>query len=139
MLSLVLIGVMLMTLVPAPASADVHRSDMRGVWVSTIFNLDYPGTKNNEKAQKDEYRAMLDQLQAAGINTVMVQVRPKADAFYPSAINPWSESLTGTQGRDPGYDPLAFMIEETHRRGMSFHAWLNPYRRCRKNVGRYVR
>lgn len=128
MLSLVLIGVMLMTLVPAPASADVHRSDMRGVWVSTIFNLDYPGTKNNEKAQKDEYRTMLDQLQAAGINTVMVQVRPKADAFYPSAINPWSESLTGTQGRDPGYDPLAFMVEETHRRGMSFHAWLNPYR-----------
>src|SRR5665648_1003765 len=78
--------------------------------------------------KKKEFITMLDKLQAVGINTVMVQVRPKADAFYKSSINPWSESLTGTQGKDPGYDPMAFMISETHKRGMSFHAWLNPYR-----------
>ncbi len=58
----------------------------------------------------------------------MVQVRPKADALYKSAINPWSDVLTGTQGQEPGYDPLAFMIEEAHQRGFAFHAWLNPYR-----------
>lgn len=110
------------------AYADINRNDMRAVWVSTIFNLDYPSTKNNENAQKQEFITMLDKLQSAGINTVMVQVRPKGDAFYPSEINPWSESLTGVQGKDPGYDPMAFMISETHKRGMSFHAWLNPYR-----------
>lgn len=127
-LGMALLLVMLITLAPPQATAEVHENDMRGVWISTIFNLDYPGAKNNESAQKEEYINMLDRLQASGINTVMVQVRPKADALYPSAINPWSESLTGIQGQDPGYDPLAFMIDETHRRGMSFHAWLNPYR-----------
>lgn len=110
------------------AYADINRADMRAVWVSTIFNLDYPSVKSNEKAQKQEFVTMLDKLQSVGINTVMVQVRPKADAFYDSEINPWSESLTGIQGKDPGYDPMAFMISETHKRGMSFHAWLNPYR-----------
>lgn len=108
--------------------ADINKNDMRAVWVSTIFNLDYPSAFNNEKLQKEEFTSMLDELQAIGINTVIVQVRPKADAFYESSINPWSESLTGTQGKDPGYDPMYFMIEEAHKRGMSFHAWLNPYR-----------
>ena len=102
--------------------------DMRAVWVSTIFNLDYPSTKNNITAQQDEFIQRLDSLQAMGINTVIVQVRPKADALYRSSINPWSEVLTGVQGKDPGYDPMAFMIQEAHKRGMAFHAWLNPYR-----------
>jgi len=123
-----LVFTLLFSLSSTTAYADMNRNDMRAVWVSTIFNLDYPSIKNNEMAQKQEFIAMLDKLQASGINTVMVQVRPKADAFYSSSINPWSESLTGTQGQNPGYDPMAFMIKETHKRGMSFHAWLNPYR-----------
>src|SRR5690606_15922354 len=63
-----------------------------------------------------------------GINALVVQVKPTADAFYPSQFAPWSEWLTGVQGQDPGYDPLQFMIEEAHKRNMEFHAWFNPYR-----------
>ena len=62
------------------------------------------------------------------MNAVVVQIKPTADAFYPSNYGPWSEYITGTQGKDPGYDPLAFMIEETHKRNIEFHAWINPYR-----------
>ena len=108
--------------------AATHYNDMRAVWISTVYNLDYPSTKNNITAQQNEFIEKLDTLQEMGINTVIVQVRPKADALYRSSINPWSDVLTGTQGKDPGYDPLAFMIEEAHSRGMDFHAWLNPYR-----------
>src|SRR5665648_313943 len=123
-----LVAVLILSTQGQIAYADINRNDMRAVWIATILNLDYPSVKNDERAQKKEFITMLDKLQAVGINTVMVQVRPKADAFYKSSINPWSESLTGTQGKDPGYDPMAFMISETHKRGMSFHAWLNPYR-----------
>lgn len=111
-----------------PVKAATYENDMRGVWISTVYNLDYPSTKNNITAQQNEFITKLDTLQAMGINTVFVQVRPKADALYASSINPWSDVLTGTQGKSPGYDPMAFMIEETHKRGMEFHAWLNPYR-----------
>lgn len=110
------------------ASEVNHTDNMRAVWIATINNLNYPKTKNNIQAQKNEYINYLNTLQQMGINTVVFQVRAKSDAFYKSSINPWSEFLTGTQGKDPGYDPLEFMIEETHKRGMEFHAWLNPYR-----------
>lgn len=111
-------------------NAYINEEEMRAVWVSTIYNIDYPSTasKNNEDMQKREYIELLDELMEVGINTVFVQVRPKSDALYESDINPWSDILTGTQGKDPGYDPMEFMIEETHKRGMEFHAWLNPYR-----------
>ncbi len=108
--------------------AQTQSKQLRGVWISTVYNLDYPSTKNNISAQKSEFIEKLDQLKAVGINAVFVQVRPKADALYQSNINPWSDVLTGVQGQDPGYDPLAFMIEEAHKRGMELHAWLNPYR-----------
>ncbi len=108
--------------------AATSNQEMRGVWISTVYNLDYPSTKNNIESQKSEFIQKLDALQQLGINAVFVQVRPKADALYFSSINPWSDVLTGTQGKDPGYDPLAFMINEAHKRGMEFHAWLNPYR-----------
>lgn len=62
------------------------------------------------------------------MNAVVVQIKPTADSFYPSKYGPWSEYLTGTQGKDPGYDPLAFMVEEAHKRNLEFHAWFNPYR-----------
>lgn len=102
--------------------------EMRAAWISTVYNIDWPSTKNNEAKQKQEYINLLNKLQSTGINTVVVQVRPKSDAIYKSSINPWSEYLTGTQGKDPGYDPLPFLIDEAHKRGMEFHAWFNPYR-----------
>lgn len=103
---------------------------LKGAWVSTVFNLDWPsnGSYGNQEQQKQEYTQLLDELQHMGMNTVFVQVRPSADAFYPSTIVPWSKFLQGEQGLAPDYDPLAFMIEETHNRGMKFHAWFNPFR-----------
>ena len=130
-ISAVLMIVLILVGVIAPSvQGQVLYQDMRAVWVSTVYNMDYPsvGSRNNPEKQKEEYIQLLDRLQELGINTVFVQVRPKADALYKSSINPWSDVLTGTEGKDPGYDPMAFMIEETHKRGMEFHAWLNPYR-----------
>ncbi|MGL5315154.1 MAG: glycoside hydrolase family 10 protein [Peptostreptococcaceae bacterium] len=105
-----------------------NEYEMRGVWITTVYNIDWPKVKNDIEAQKKEFIDILDKLEELNFNAVFVQVRPKSDAFYKSRINPWSEYLTGTQGKDPGYDPLKFMIQETHKRGMEFHAWLNPYR-----------
>lgn len=109
----------------------VHtEGSMKGVWISTVFNLDWPftGASGNQAQQQEEYIRLLDDVQSIGMNTVFVQVRPAADALYPSALVPWSKFLTGTQGKNPGYDPLAFMTAETHKRGMQFHAWFNPFR-----------
>ncbi len=122
-----LAAILLLTAV-FPLSAFAAQQQMRGVWVATVYGLDFPKTKNDPAAQKEEYITLLDQAQEMGLNTMIVQVRPCADALYESKINPWSAVLTGTQGVDPGYDPLEFMIEETHKRGMEFYAWLNPYR-----------
>lgn len=115
---------------PVPGTPVSTGGSMRGVWISTVFNLDWPstGSYGNQAKQQQEYVQMLDELQAMGMNSVFVQVRPAADALYPSSLVPWSKVLTGTQGKNPGYDPLAFMIAETHRRGMQFHAWFNPFR-----------
>ncbi|NMO96862.1 family 10 glycosylhydrolase [Paenibacillus lemnae] len=108
---------------PAP-----DRNEVRGAWISTVYNLDWPANKSSIDRQQSDFTTMLDQLQDAGINAVFVQLRPSGDALYTSALVPWSKVLTGTQGKDPGYDPTAFMVEETHRRGMEFHAWFNPFR-----------
>ena len=105
-----------------------NSSEMRAAWISTVYNIDWPTTKNDQAAQQREYTQLLDKLKSVGINTVVVQVRPNGDALYKSNINPWSQYLTGTQGKDPGYDPLPFLIDEAHKRGMEFHAWFNPYR-----------
>ena len=117
-----------MTSIAAQEVYGADSNDMRAVWISTVYSADYPSTTNNEDAQKNEFIRKLDQAQELGMNTVVVQVRPKGDAFYESEWNPWSAVLTGVQGLDPGYDPMAFMIKETHKRGMEFHAWMNPYR-----------
>src|SRR5450432_343392 len=107
------------------------KYEFRGVWVATVDNIDWPthGVWEPEK-QKAEFISLLDMHQKNGMNAMIVQVRPSADAFYPSQYEPWSQWLTGEQGKAPSpyYDPLQFMIEETHKRGMEFHAWLNPYR-----------
>ncbi len=107
----------------------LYGKEFRGAWVSSVYNLDWPSTKGlGVDQQKAEYITLLDDLQDAGINAVIVQVKPSADALYPSKHAPWSEYLTGVQGKSPGYDPLAFMIDEAHRRNMEFHAWFNPFR-----------
>ncbi len=122
-----LIGIFL-TFGVMSTTAFADDKELRAAWISTVSGLDWPNTQNNIEGQKQEFITLLDKLQSAGMNAVMVQIRPSGDALYNSSINPWSEVLTGTQGKDPGYDPLAFMIQETHKRGMEFHAWFNPYR-----------
>jgi uncharacterized lipoprotein YddW (UPF0748 family) len=112
------------------AASPSEEEELRGAWISTIYRLDWPSeaSLNDPEAQRREFSNLLDDLQQAGINAVFVQIRAEADAFYPSELVPWTRYLTGTQGQDPGYDPLAFMIEEAHLRGMEFHAWFNPFR-----------
>lgn len=107
------------------------KYEFRAAWIATVENIDWPSKKNiSVDSQKIEYINMLNMHQANGMNAVIVQIRPVTDAFYPSPLEPWSEYLTGKQGKPPGeyYDALEFMIKETHNRGMEFHAWCNPYR-----------
>ena len=107
------------------------KYEFRGVWIATVDNIDWPSYGNtNTESQKAEFIRILDMHQKQGMNAMVVQVRPSGDAFYPSPYEPWSQWLTGVQGQAPSpyYDPLQFMIEETHKRGMEFHAWCNPYR-----------
>ncbi len=102
--------------------------EMRGVWMTTVDNKDI-GKHKNAESFKREFISKLDRLAAYNINTLVFQVRPSGDAFYPSKINPWSRHLTGVEGQGiPGFDPLKFMIGECRRRNIEFHAWLNPYR-----------
>lgn len=107
------------------------KREMRAVWIATVGNIDWPSKMGlSATQQKSEFINRLDFLQQLGINTIIVQVRPAADAFYESSYEPWSRYLSGKQGEAPfpKYDPLAFMIEEAHKRNMDIHAWFNPYR-----------
>ena len=102
---------------------------MRGVWIATVANIDWP-SRNSLSAdqQRAELTDLFDRASAAGLNAVILQVRPAADAVYASTIEPWGAMLTGHQGGDPGYDPLAFAITQAHARGLQLHAWINPFR-----------
>ena len=108
-----------------------QKKEFRGVWVASVDNTDWPKpATTNVAMQKESFIKLLDMHKYNGMNAVIVQIRPAADAFYPSTLEPWSQWLTGVQGQAPNpyYDPLQFMITETHKRGMEFHGWLNPYR-----------
>ena len=106
-----------------------NGKELRGVWVASVINIDWPSKKGlSIETQKREYLQILENVKKWNMNAVFVQVKPVGDAIYPSRYAPWSEYLTGTQGMNPGYDPLKFMIEEAHKRGIEFHAWFNPYR-----------
>lgn len=112
-----------------PTDAAGTARELRGLWIATVRNLDWPPRPGlSADRQRAAFRALLDAAARRHINAVFVQIRPTSDAFYPSPHEPWSQWLTGEQGRDPGYDPLKFMITEAHARGMQFHAWFNPYR-----------
>ncbi len=105
--------------------------EFRGVWVATVGNIDWPSEKNlSSYQQKKEIINLLDLFKSMNFNAIVFQIRPSADAFYNSKYEPWSFYLNGENNKAPFpyYDPLAFIIEETHKRGMEFHAWLNPYR-----------
>jgi uncharacterized lipoprotein YddW (UPF0748 family) len=107
------------------------KYEFRGVWIATVDNIDWPQRGQYDvESQKADFIRQLDMHVRNGMNAVIVQVRPATDAFYPSPYEPWSQWLTGVQGKPPVpfYDPLQFMIEESHKRGLEFHAWLNPYR-----------
>lgn len=110
---------------PAPPAP---KHEVRAVWLTTIMGLDWPKTmatgEGSRQQQKEELCQILDELQACHINTVVLQTRLRGSVIYPSRIEPWDICLTGQFDRDPGYDPLVFAIEETHRRGMELHAWL---------------
>ncbi len=111
--------------------AQAPRQELRAVWVATVSNIDYPDRPTvSTDVQKASFIKLLDMHQRNGMNAVVVQIRPATDAFYPSPLEPWSQWLTGVQGQPPVpyYDPLLFMITETHKRKMEFHAWMNPYR-----------
>ncbi|MBQ3573961.1 MAG: family 10 glycosylhydrolase, partial [Clostridia bacterium] len=106
-------------------------AELRGVWVSTVANIDYPSSATTDSSVlKNELIKILDNCKDMGFNAVFFQVRPSADALYKSEIFPWSRYLTGKQGLAPSdnFDPLAFAVEEAHARGLQLHAWINPYR-----------
>ncbi|RYE22585.1 MAG: hypothetical protein EOP51_12855, partial [Sphingobacteriales bacterium] len=116
----------------APEGNDLQpKRDMRGAWVSSVSNIDWPSSRTLTTAQQQSsLLRILDTLANTGINTVFLQIRPEGDALYASTIDPWSYWLTNAQGTAPNpfWDPLAFAIEEAHKRGMELHGWINPYR-----------
>ena len=114
------------------ASAEQPKHEFRATWLATVSGIDWPKTKATNDAkraqQKQELIDILDKMQAGNMNAVCMQVRSLCDAMYVSSYEPWSVALTGTRGKDPGYDPLAFALEEAHKRGMELHVWVNPFR-----------
>ncbi|MCK4992803.1 MAG: family 10 glycosylhydrolase, partial [Bacteroidales bacterium] len=112
-------------------SAQSPKREFRGVWVATVANIDWPSEPGlSTYEQQHEILDIVDMHKKNGINAIILQVRPTADALYSSELEPWSGFLTGEQGKapDPFYDPLEFWIREAHKRGMELHAWFNPYR-----------
>jgi uncharacterized lipoprotein YddW (UPF0748 family) len=116
-------------LVACTTNPATPKRQLRAMWVASVANIDWPSqTGLSVAAQKSEFQGWLDLAVQRKMNAVVVQIRPTADAFWPSTFEPWSQYLTGTQGTNPGYDPLAYMVSEAHARNLEFHAWFNPYR-----------
>ncbi|MEO8576780.1 MAG: family 10 glycosylhydrolase [Gemmatimonadales bacterium] len=118
---------------PPPTQQDTAapplQREMRGMWIATVANIDWPSARNlTADQQRAEMVDILTRAQTAGLNTIVFHVRPAGDAVYQSSLEPWASLLSGTQGSNPGYDPLAFAIQEAHARGMELHAWINPFR-----------
>jgi uncharacterized lipoprotein YddW (UPF0748 family) len=123
---------------PVPAAAlppieppPAPPREFRGAWVATVSNIDWPSKPGMPaEQQRAEALALLDRARKLGLNAIVLQVRPAGDAIYPSTLEPWSEFLIGEQGRapTPAWDPLAYWVQQAHRRGLELHAWFNPYR-----------
>ncbi len=119
-------------LVNAAPQAD---REFRAAWVATVANIDWPSKKGlSAQQQQAEVRAIVERAVELGLNALILQVRTSADALYASRLEPWSEYLSGTQGEDPGYDPLAYWLEQAHGAGLELHAWFNPYRARQSNA-----
>lgn len=113
---------------PDTALPPITR-EMRGLWVATVANIDWPSRSGmSPDQQRAELTDILGRASSLGLNTIVLQVRSNADALYRSSFEPWASQLMGTQGADPGYDPLAFAVAEAHARGLELHAWINPFR-----------
>ena len=108
------------------------KEEFRATWLATVFSIDWPKTSAtttaNRTAQQKELTDIFDKMKAGNMNAVCLQVRGRCDAFYKSSYEPWAAELAGSRGQDPGYDPLAFAIEEAHKRCMELHVWVNPFR-----------
>ena len=121
--------------IPAGKSTDGEKAP-EGLWISTVLNLDWPSGKARDLKDpaeritkcKEELLAILDKAVELNMNAVFFQVSPEGDAFYKSELVPWSRYLTGTFGKDPGFDPLEFAVKAAHERNLEIHAWFNPYR-----------
>jgi uncharacterized lipoprotein YddW (UPF0748 family) len=111
-----------------PVDVLLPKKELRAVWIASYTDIDWPKGDFTADGQKQFYINYLDRFVEANVNAVFMQIRPTADAFYNSPYEPWSKYITGTAGKDPGYDVLKFMIDEAHARGLEFHAWMNPYR-----------
>lgn len=131
LLALVLACVLTLVTPAFAAGTPSASEEMRGVWVSSVYNLDYPSSPTTDpdklRAEADE---ILDNCVKWGLNAVFLQVRPSGDALYKSDLFPWSKYLTGSVGTAPqdGFDPLEYWVEAAHKRGLELHAWINPYR-----------
>ncbi len=114
---------------PSNERPPVPAREFRAAWAAVVHNIDWPSKKGLSAAQQQaEMRAILDRMASLNMNALILQVRPHCDAVYQSSKEPWSPWLTGTMGRSPGYDPLAYCIREAHARGIEVHAWFNPFR-----------
>ncbi len=132
-----LFPIMAMALEAEQAERVKPSAPMKGIWVASVLNIDYPSAPTTDpEVLKAEALHILNTAVEADLNAVFLQVRPTSDAFYPSQYFPWSRYLTGVQGVAPrdGFDPLEFWVTEAHRRGLELHAWLNPYRITRKSA-----
>ncbi|MGL6167720.1 MAG: glycoside hydrolase family 10 protein, partial [Fusobacteriaceae bacterium] len=110
-----------------PVVTTFNKRELRAAWIASVLNINWKVKPIEE--QKADYIKLLDEIEKMNMNAVIVQIRPTADRFYSLVTDePWSKYITGEQGKNPGYDPLAFMIEEAHKRNLEFHAWFNPYR-----------
>lgn len=130
-LALALACAVLLTARSGAADTPAAAEEMRGVWVSSVYNLDFPAAPTTDPdILRAETDAILDNCVKWGLNAVFLQVRPTSDALYDSDIFPWSSWLTGTPGAAPadGFDPLAYWVKAAHARGLELHAWINPYR-----------
>ena len=127
-----LLSILTLLAITLTLQANEPKYELRATWLATVQNIDWPKTKvtndATRKQQQKELTDILDKLAAGNMHACFMQVRSLCDAMYQSSYEPWSIALTGTRGKDPGYDPLAFAIEEAHKRGLELHIWVNPFR-----------
>ncbi len=127
-----LLSILTLLAITLTLQANEPKHELRATWLATVQNIDWPKTKvtndATRKQQQKELTDILDKLAAGNMHACFMQVRSLCDAMYQSSYEPWSIALTGTRGKDPGYDPLAFAIEEAHKRGLELHIWVNPFR-----------